>query len=111
MLVSLATSCLWSSPAEADGQPVPGFGINGVMIDASFAGGRQVRPEQVVQLPDGSFVVNGFLQAFGQASVEQFVARYSPAGQLDPTFGTGGVIFPPGVVDDLTPLPDGRIIL
>ena len=111
MLVSLATSCLWSVPATADGQPVAGFGINGVMIDASFAGGRQVRPEQVVQLPDGSFVVSGFLQTPGQPAVQQFVARYSSLGQPDPTFGNGGFILPAGVVGDLTPLPDGRIIL
>jgi hypothetical protein len=110
-LVSLATSCLWSSPAAADGQPVTGFGSNGVMIDASFAGGRQVRPEQVVQLPDGSFVVSGFLQTPGQPAVEQFVARYSPVGQLDPRFGAGGVIMPTGVVRNLTPMPDGRVIL
>lgn len=111
VLVSLATSCVWSSPVAADGQPVPGFGINGVMIDASFAAGRQVRPEQVVQIADGSFVVSGFLQALGQQAVQQFVARYSPLGQPDPTFGSDGVIFPTGVVGDLTPLPDGRTLV
>ena len=110
MLVSLATTFLWSSPAAADGQPVPGFGINGVMVDASFAAGRQVRPEQVVQLADGSLVVSGFLQTPGQPAVQQFVARYSPLGHLDATFGAGGVIFPAGVLGDLTPLPDGRTI-
>ena len=81
------------------------------MIDASFASGRQVRPEQVVQLADGSLVVSGFLQAPGQQAAQQFVARYSPLGQPDPTFGNGGVIFPTGVVGDLTPLPDGRTIV
>ena len=108
MLVSFATSCLWSSPAVADGQPVPGFGVNGVVIDATFAGGRQVRPEQVVQLADGAFVVSGFLQTPGQQTVQQLVARYSPLGQPDPTFGVGGVIFPSGAVRDLAPLPDGQ---
>ena len=109
--VALTTQCFSPSLVGADGQPVPGFGINGVMIDASFAGGRQVRPEQVVQLPDGALVVSGFLQTPGQPAVQQFVARYSSLGQLDPTFGTGGVIFPAGVVRDLTPQPDGRIVL
>ncbi|MEY2522204.1 MAG: hypothetical protein QOJ66_769 [Ilumatobacteraceae bacterium] len=111
MLVSFATSCLWSSPVVADGQPVPGFGVNGVMIDATFASGRQVRPEQVVQLADGALVVSGFLQTPGQQAVQQFVARYSPLGQPDPTFGVGGVIFPSGVVRDLAPLPDGRTLV
>ena len=111
MLVSFATSCLWSSPAVADGQPVPGFGVNGVVIDASFAGGRQVRPEQVVQLSDGALLVSGFLQTPGQQAVQQFVARYSPLGQPDPTFGTGGVIFPTGVLRDLAPLPDQRTLV
>ncbi len=81
------------------------------MIDSSFSGGKQVRPEQVVRLPGGSFVVSGFLQAAGQLTVQQFVARYTSLGQLDPGFGSGGVIYPTGVVRDLTPLPDGRLVV
>ena len=111
MLVSFATSFMWSSPAVADGHPVPGFGGNGVMIDGTFAGGKQVRPEQVVQLADGALVVSGFLQTLGQQAVQQFVARYSPLGQPDPTFGTSGVVFPNGVLRNLTPLPDGRALV
>jgi hypothetical protein len=111
MLVSCATPCLWSSPASADGQPVPSFGVNGMMIDAGFSAGKHVRPEQVVQLSDGSFLVSGFLQAPGQLTVQQFVARYSALGQRDPTFGTSGVILPTGVMLNLTPLPDGRTIV
>jgi hypothetical protein len=109
--VVCVTQCFWCSGVSADGQPVAGFGVNGVMIDASFTDGKQVRPDQVVQLPDGSFVVSGFLQATGQSTVQQFIARYSPSGQLDATFGTAGVIFPPGVVRDLTPMPDGRLVV
>ncbi len=109
--VAVTTPWLWSSQVAADGQPVAGFGVNGVMIDSSFSGGKQVRPEQVVQVPGGSFVVSGFLQATGQQTAQQFVARYSSAGQLDPRFGDGGVIFPTGVVRDLTPLPDGRLVV
>jgi hypothetical protein len=109
--VALATPCFWCSPAFADGQPVAGFGVNGLMIDGSFSGGRQVRVEEVVELPDGSFVVSGFLQTSGQATVQQFVARYSPTGQLDPIFGNGGVILPPGAVRDLTPLRNGRLLV
>jgi hypothetical protein len=80
------------------------------MLDGSFSGGKQVRPEEVVELPDGSLVVGGSLQATGQATVQQFIAHYSPAGQLDSTFGNGGVILPPGAVRDLTPLHDGRLM-
>jgi hypothetical protein len=81
------------------------------MLDGSFGSGSQVRPQQVVQVPDGSFVVGGFLQTPGQSTVQQFVARYSPTGQLDPSFGSGGVILPNGVVRNLTPLPDGRLVV
>jgi hypothetical protein len=109
--VALTTNAFWTSNAAADGEPVVGFGANGVMIDSSFSGGKLIRPEQVVQLPGGSFVVSGFLQTAGQAAVQQFVARYSAVGQLDPRFGNGGVIFPTGVVRDLTPLLDGRLLV
>ena len=95
----------------ADGQPVAGFGVDGVMIDASFSAGMHVRPEQVVQLADGSFIVRGFLQVPGQLTVQEFVARYTSGGHLDSAFGTGGVIHVPGVVRDLIPMPDGRVIL
>ncbi len=111
LVITFVTSSCLSSIAAADGQPVAGFGVNGVMIDSSFSGGRQVRPEQVVHLPDGSFVVSGFLQLAGQATAQQFVARYTARGQLESTFGSGGVIFPTGVVRDLAPLPDGRIVV
>ncbi len=95
----------------ADGQPVAGFGVNGVMIDAGFSAGKQVRPEQVVRLADGSFVVRGFLQVPGQLIVQEFVARYTSSGQPDPAFGSHGVISVPGVVRDLIPMPDRRAIV
>ncbi|HEX3089085.1 MAG TPA: hypothetical protein VHQ23_10545 [Ilumatobacteraceae bacterium] len=107
--VAIATQCFAPSTASADGQPVAGFGANGVLIDGSFSGGRQVRPQQIVQLPDGALMVSGFLQTSGQTIVQQFVARYTSQGQLDAAFGTGGVIFPSGVVRNFTPLPDGRL--
>jgi hypothetical protein len=99
------------SAASADGQPVTGFGVDGVLIDSSFSGGHQVRPQEAVQLPDGSFVVSGFLQTTGQPTVQQFLARYTSLGRLDPSFGNGGVILPTGVVRNLTPLADGRVVV
>lgn len=66
--------------------------VNGVMIDAGFSAGKQVRPEQVVRLADGSFVVRGFLQVPSQLIVQEFVARYTSSGQPDPAFGSHGVI-------------------
>ncbi len=111
MAVALVTSCCWSSTVAADGQPVAGFGVDGVMIDGSFSAGMHVRPEQVVQLADGAFVVRGFLQVPGQLTVQEFVARYTSAGKLDPAFGNGGVIDVPGVVRDLIPMQDGRVML
>jgi hypothetical protein len=109
--VALTTQCLPVLTVAADGIPVAGFGANGVMIDGSFSGGKQVKPQQVVQLPDGAFVVTGLLQASGQATAQQFVARYSANGQPDSGFGSGGVIFPKGVLRDVAPLPDGRLLV
>src|SRR5215212_7512568 len=94
MAVALATPILWSSTAAADGQPVPGFRANGVVIDASFSAGKNVVPQEVVELRDGSLVVGGLLQETGQAAAQQFIARYSPSGALDPSFGNGGLVFP-----------------
>jgi hypothetical protein len=81
------------------------------MVDASISGGRQVRPDQVVQLAAGAFVVSGFMHAVGQPTAQQFVARYTSTGQPDVAFGDGGVIFPGAVVRDLTPTPDGRVVV
>jgi hypothetical protein len=109
--VAIATQCFATSTASADGQPVAGFGVGGVLIDSSFSNGRQVRPQQVVQLPDGALMVSGFLQTSGQTTVQQLIARYTPQGQLDPAIGRAGVIFPSGVVRNFTPLPDGRLVV
>jgi hypothetical protein len=113
LVVAVAVLTPWLFPlaAAADGLPVAGFGHNGVMIDASFSGGKQVKPEQVVELPGGALVVAGLLQATGQPTAQQFVARYLPSGQLDPAFGSGGVIFPKGALRDVAPLPDGRLVV
>ncbi len=97
--------------ASADGQPVNGFGVNGVLLDASFSSGKQVKPQKVVQMTDGGFLVSGFLQAVGQQTAQQFLARYSSTGQPNPTFGNGGVTFPSGVVRDIAPLQDGRAVI
>jgi hypothetical protein len=111
MAVALFTTWCGSSTAAADGQPVAGFGVDGVMSDASFSGGMNVRPGQVVQLADGSFVVRGFLQVPGQVTVQEFIARYTSSGRPDTLFGNNGVIVVPSVVDDLIPMADGRVIL
>ncbi len=88
-----------------------GFGVNGVLVDASFSSGKQVKPQKVVQMRDGGFLVSGFLQAAGQQTAQQFLARYSSTGQHDPVFGSGGVTFPSGVVRDVAALDDGRAVV
>ena len=108
---ALTTLCSWPVRAVADGQPVGGFGVNGVLVDAGFSSGRQIKPQKVVQMADGGFLVSGFLQAAGQQTAQQFLARYSSTGQRDPTFGNGGVAFPSGVVRDMAALADGRAVL
>ena len=98
-------------PAAADGQPVGGFGVAGVVIDSSFSGGNNVVPQQVVELRDGSFIVSGLLVPNGQQIAQQFVARYSATGTLDRSFDGDGVIIPSPGIGDLTPLPDGRVMV
>jgi len=105
----------------------PAFGGTGMVL-ARF--GADPRPPQsaeaVVLQPDGKALVAGV------AGENWFVARYSPTGALDPTFGAAGVVLLPmagGDDDDsreqggdvgpaleagpagLAVRPDGRILL
>lgn len=66
---------------------------------------------EATQLPDGSVLVTGLLTGVITATGRpNFLARYTPAGQRDPSFGTGGVnYFAPQFVD-LTPMPDGTVL-
>ena len=83
---------------RADGRPDHGFGVNGVVVDAS------VDPADALELePDGSVLVAG----------GAFVARYGPRGERELTFGDGGVarVYELTSVRDLLVDANGRIVV
>ncbi|HEU4534108.1 MAG TPA: hypothetical protein VFS00_08320, partial [Polyangiaceae bacterium] len=110
------------SIAEHEGRLVgignggPGFGLNALAMGVSPAGALDTsfhapdgyhlyatNPDPSVSFaymnvvhvrPDGSFYSCG--AAFnpeGEANYDMFVQRYAPDGQLDPSFGEGGVVW------------------
>jgi hypothetical protein len=109
--VALLTPLLITSRAAADGQPVAGFGVNGVVIDSLVTQGNHVSLIEAAELPDGSVMVTGSLTGPITATGRpNFLARYTPAGQLDPSFGVGGVSHLAFQFADLTPMRDGTVL-
>jgi uncharacterized delta-60 repeat protein len=88
------------------GLPDGTFGSAG----AAFLGGGVWQFEDVVQQPDGKLAI------VGSATTGVLVARYDGNGDLDPSFGTGGV-----TVSDFVPefeagnglvlQPDGKVVI
>jgi uncharacterized delta-60 repeat protein len=91
-----------------DGRLDPTFGRGGRAV-ANF--GRGALAEGLVVEPDGSVITAG-----GDTNTKEMVAaKFTPSGQLDPAFGSGGsvhVSFPgsSGAVSAALQ-PDGRIVL
>jgi uncharacterized delta-60 repeat protein len=91
-----------------DGHLVPSFG-NGGTVETLFGTSDSAEAKHVAVQGDGSIVVagnDGGLFA---------LARYTPYGQLDPTFGTGGEVVTTafGSSADATDVavgPDGKIV-
>lgn len=95
------------------------YGAGGT-LDASFGSGGMTitdlpsdyeQPTAAVLGPDGTLVV----AAHGSNSLapdQAFVLRYTSAGTLDPTFGSGGVVEMPGrtALSDLAVTGDGNVI-
>jgi uncharacterized delta-60 repeat protein len=98
---------------DAEGHPGGNFGTNGV-VKTDFVG-RGDQANAVAVLPDGKIVVAGF--AFTSPIDSDFaVARYTPQGQLDPSFGNGGLVTTNlGTNSDdaraITIQPDGKIVV
>jgi uncharacterized delta-60 repeat protein len=95
-----------------DGHLDSSFGGDGVVTtpyDPTHYGSMEARA--VVVQSDGSIVIGGSSAAGGTF----LLARYQPNGDLDPTFGTGGVVTGPlsgydAKVDSLALQPDGAIV-
>jgi uncharacterized delta-60 repeat protein len=109
--------------ASANGFHAVRYGTNGV-LDGTFGSGgvsqeafvgKNAVPSSIAIQPDGYIVVAG--TAFtGTANMEFAVARYTPSGNLDATFGTGGetiTAFGPGIDRGhaLALQADGKIIV
>lgn len=70
-----------------DGSLDPDFGTGGKVV-TDLQGGLDI-PYAVAEGPDGKLVVAGYRQT--QSDADFALARYTPAGELDPTFGVQGV--------------------
>jgi uncharacterized delta-60 repeat protein len=101
---------------DENGEPVSGFGTAGIAVHDM---GTDVAPTGEIfdlkVLPDGRILATGSALA-GPNNEESFVARFKPEGELDPSFGTGGIFRANPTPDDdetesLEVLPDGRILV
>jgi uncharacterized delta-60 repeat protein len=95
------------------------FGIGGVTT-TDFSDGSYDEPYAVVLQPDGKMVLGGYTNSGGGPGVlfgadQLALARYTPNGLLDPSFGEGGkVVFDGGSLDErilaLALAPDGSLL-
>lgn len=101
---------------SASGEPVTGFGSGGTAV---FDLGTDSSPSgeivDLTVLADGRIVATGSSSAPGSFDQLAFVARFTPGGQLDPSFAAGGVfrVNPTPGIDEAEALevqPEGRIL-
>ncbi|HEX3829919.1 MAG TPA: hypothetical protein VHV82_21865 [Sporichthyaceae bacterium] len=92
----------------------PGFGAGGALT-TSFGSTGPSNVSATLLQPDGKLVAAGV--AAGSGGVSSFaLARYTPAGVLDPSFGTGGQKLTvagsaqKATLTSATLLPDGRLV-
>ncbi|GGR06486.1 delta-60 repeat domain-containing protein [Deinococcus ruber] len=77
---------------NANGTLDTSFGVGG-KVTTAFSGSSADRPLAVVVQPDGAVVVGGQATFASNATGIDFaLARYTPSGTLDSTFGTGGQV-------------------
>ena len=85
LVVIVGLAALPAPTSAAPGDLDPGFGAGGI-VTGSF-GGTYSEIVPVLVLPDGRILAGGS----GNAGREFALARFTPDGKPDPTFGTGGV--------------------
>ena len=110
-----------------EGRMDPTFGVGGVTT-TDFAGGSYDEPWAMARQPDGSLLLGGYTYGTGPDATgtgtevapygcdDLALARYTPQGMLDDTFGRGGtVITDAGTLDEeisgLATTPDGHIVV
>jgi uncharacterized delta-60 repeat protein len=90
------------------------FGPNGTGFAVVNLGRSETSFGMAVQA-DGKIVVGGRSAPNGGSSYDPFIARFQPDGQVDTSFGTGGVTFgtftsKPDQFNGLTMQPDGKAV-
>ena len=101
--------------STANGSPDSSFGSSGVATIR--VGGQNAFGTSLALQPDGKIVVGGGTPnpIFGETSPDFALARLTPSGALDPTFGSGGTVrtdFDTGrdLVTSVLVQPDGKIV-
>ena len=107
----------WLAKLDDEGQLVSGFGNAGFAIEDL---GQEADPSgeinDIAVQPDGRIVVIGSSFPATDTKSQLIVARFTAGGDLDPSFGDGGVFtLDPTVGDDegeaLSVLPDGKVLV
>ncbi|AKQ65865.1 Delta-60 repeat domain protein [Myxococcus hansupus] len=82
-----------------DGSSDATFGWQGVVTSAPFLAQSETLPEwgmaeayAVGQQSNGSYVTSGYGRVASSGTVDLVSFRYTPTGELDPTWGTGGSV-------------------
>jgi uncharacterized delta-60 repeat protein len=114
---------------EDSGVPDTSFGTEGgyVTFRVPNSGGYRLKAVAVALAPDGSiFAVGTTINSFDSTDSSQpckadcshpFLAKFTPTGQLDPSFGAGGILtlegeaVPSMAGADTAVLPDGKILV
>jgi uncharacterized delta-60 repeat protein len=84
---------------NADGAPDQSFGTGGVV--RTQIGDASQFDDSIALALDGSRIVVAGAADSGAGAGDFAVVRYLPDGQLDPTFGSGGIVVTPGPEDEL----------
>jgi len=97
---------------NADGTLDPSFGVGGV-VRTPIGDPSLLDDSSAVALDGDRIVIAGSADDTNQSSAFA-VARYLPDGQLDPSFGTGGVAITPGprlnVINAVAVTGEGKIV-
>ena len=106
-----------------DGAPDPSFGKEGLVVLPNRSSPHQVNESVrgVLVLEDGDLLVAGVGVIYGEGVKEEnydWLARLTPSGSLDPSFGEGGEEYVPALTPyqsergvSLVREPDGVIVL
>lgn len=101
----------------ADGSPDPAFGTDGLVVPDLDGLALAVVGEAVALLDDGGIVVAGRGALPSGGSPDAALLRFTAEGELDPRFGSGGVVLSdfgdggPDRAEGVVVQPDGRIVV